>query len=198
MGRVAGPRVYEGTASRIRDGRSPETSSSTRGETIVKFITAVVLGAGLLAGCSTSPYSGPNERAPLLQGTAAEFSALIQPATGPAHCETRVSEAGEAGARVHSLVHEGRVGRLIAVTVDDQGSPIRYMDVRGNTSDAFSGDRTTIGLYLPEGYAVAGNRPSGQRLEAVEIPLDEALESPNLGNPGGMMEQVLSRCSVTR
>ena len=95
-----------------------------------------------------------------------------------------------------TLVRDEPTRQRISVIVDADGLPLRYMDVRGDlsTSADSRADRTTIGLYVTEGYAVAGNRPAGKELEVLEIPLAEAVASENLGNPGEVLEHVLSRC----
>ena len=163
---------------------------------IMRLVFAVALGAVLVGACTTTPYRRVSGSVPISQGTAAEFSAVVPPSTGSAHCEVRESDSGGSGERVIALVHDEPAHQRITVIVDAEGVPIRYTDVRGDpsTSDDQVGDRTTIGLYLAEGYAIAGNRSSGQELEVFEIPLEEASVSQNLGNPGEMLERVLTRC----
>ena len=166
----------------------------------MRLPSVVALGAVLLGGCSstlyrTTPYQRVNGPVPISRGTAAEFSALIPQSTGSARCEVRESDSGGPGGRAIALVHDQPPGQRITVFVDADGVPTRYMDVRGDLpTDDQVGDRTTIGLYLTEGYTIAGDHPSGQELEVFEFPLEEATVSENLGNPGEMLQHVLARC----
>ncbi len=163
---------------------------------IMRLLSAVALGAVLLGACSTTRYQRVSGPVPIAQGTAAEFSAVVPPSTGSAHCEVRGSDLGGPGGRVIALVHDEPAEQRITVIVDAEGVPTRYTDVRGDlaTSDSQVGDRTTIGLYLAEGYAIVANRSSGRELQVFEIPLEEATGSQNLGKPGEMLEHVLTRC----
>jgi hypothetical protein len=166
---------------------------------VMKLLSTVALVAVPLGGCSTTPYQRVKEPIPISQTTAAEFSAVVPPSTGLAHCEVRESDSANPGGRVITLIHDEPAERRITVSLDAEGTPTKYMDVRGDlsTSDYRGGDRTTIGLYLAQGDAIAGNRSSGQELEVFEIPLEEATGSQNLGNPGEMLERVLTRCGGT-
>ena len=84
----------------------------------------------------------------------------------------------------------------VTVTVDEDGVTVKYLDVRGDLSiaDDQVGDRTTIGLYLTEGYAILSNRPDAGEPNIVEVPLGQALSSDRLGNPSEKLQQVLAAC----
>ena len=162
----------------------------------MRLFSVVGFGALLLGGCSTTPYQRLTGPVPIAQGRAAEFAAVVPQSTSPTRCEVRESDQGAPGGRAITLVHDEPAPERITVLVDSEGVPVRYIDVRGGVpiSGDEVGDRTTIGLYLAEGYAIAGNHSSGQEAEVFEIPLDEATESQNLGSPGEMLEQVLTLC----
>lgn len=95
-----------------------------------------------------------------------------------------------------ALIFPPPLDRQVTVTVDDEGVPFRYVDVRGDLSTKVerSGDRTTIGLYLDEGYAVLSNRVGAGTPEMLEVPLEEVFTSPRLGNPRETMRRVLDSC----
>ena len=160
----------------------------------MRLVTAV--GALLLGGCTAAPARITDGPVPLARGSADDFAAVVPPSSSAGYCEVRRTDSEGPGDRVITLVRDEPTRQRISVIVDADGLPLRYMDVRGDlsTSADSRADRTTIGLYVTEGYAVAGNRPAGKELEVLEIPLAEAVASENLGNPGEVLEHVLSRC----
>ena len=161
----------------------------------VRLCTFAALTTVLVGGCSAASDPRLLGPVPIAPGSASQFSALVPVPSGPQRCEVGERDDQTEG-RVLSLVRETKVQQRISVTLDAEGVPVRYIDVRG---DVFSvgddgGDRTTIGLYLAEGYAVAANRVAGRSPELLEIPLAEARVSANLNLPGVRMEEVLSQC----
>ena len=74
--------------------------------------------------------------------------------------------------------------------------PPHDIDVRGDLTQASSPalDRTTIGLYLEQGYAVLSNRQGAREPTILEVPLEEVLTSSSLGNPTAAMLEVLEAC----
>jgi len=167
----------------------------------VRSVTALAFGTVALTACGvslygTTPYRPVPGPTPISRGTASDFTAVVPPADGAVRCEARDAASTIASGRMVTLVREGPPVQRITVTIDPEGEPVRYVDDRGDLSSGRDrgGDRTTIALYLTEGYAVAANR-SGSDVSVVEIPLEEAVDSPNLGRPSDQLERVLARCA---
>jgi hypothetical protein len=158
-------------------------------------ILVMVLCAGLGA-CVTNSALRPDAPVPLTRGSADSFSPLVAAPTSTPRCEDRDPPALAEGERAVALIYPPPLKRQITVTVDGEGVPFRYVDVRGDMTTEVdrAGDRTTIGLYLDEGYAVLSNREGTGTPEMLEVPLAEVLTSPRLGNPRETMLEVLDRC----
>lgn len=160
----------------------------------------VALGALLLGGCSVATYHRPVGPVPISEGSIDAFSPLVPGSKASSRCEAIGASPAEADARSVALVYAQPAEQQVTVMLDADGAPMRYTDVRGDLSMSGRefGDRTTIGLYLAEGYAVLSNRPSGREPTVVEVPLAEAISSEELGNPGAMLEHVLATCGQDR
>ena len=137
---------------------------------------------------------------PISPGSAQGFVALVPSSSAAPRCEDVSGPPGLHDGRSVALVYGSPAEQQITVTLDAEGMPTKYMDVRGDLSmfDDDVGDRTTIGLYLTEGYAVVSNRAASADPVIFEIPLDEALESPELGDPAGMLQEILTTCVAAR
>jgi hypothetical protein len=159
----------------------------------------VPLAVVLFTGCVATGQRtmGP---VPISAGSARDFVALVPSSPATPRCEDVAGPPGPRGGRNVALVYGSPAERQVTVTLDAGGTPTRYMDVRGDLSMSADnvGDRTTIGLYLTEGYAVASNRPASGAPVMFEIPLDEALSSAELGDPAGKLEEVLTTCVEAR
>lgn len=149
-----------------------------------------------LSVCTTTPAPRPNGPVPLGYGSIEAFSALVPANEVTPRCEAPTGAPLEPGQTAVALVYRGSPERRVTVTLDGDGTPTRYVDDRGDLSlrQDRGGDRTTIGLYLTEGYAVLSNRPDGGRPSMLEVPLEEAWTSERLGDPRGVLERALSSC----
>jgi hypothetical protein len=157
------------------------------------------VAAGLLViGCTTPTYHPMNRFVGIRRGSIESFSALVPGSSGAATCETPPTDLAPPGGRAVSLVYDGPVRQQITVLLDAAGTPTAYVDARGDLSDPeqADGDRTTIGLYLREDYAVLSNRPRGTQATMLEVPLVEAYASDRLGNPSAQLQQVLEACGT--
>ena len=155
-----------------------------------------MLGGVLLAACSVTPVLDPAGPVPLARGDAASFMPLVAVSSSAPRC-TQPSDAPlDEGSRALALLYPDPAARQVTVTVDRTGDPTRYLDVRGDLveSDDHVADRTTIALYLDRGYAVLSNREGAAQPDIVEVPLDDVLASPRLGNPDAAIQQVLATC----
>lgn len=161
-----------------------------------KHLAVAISATFVLGGCSVQPVPDPSGPVPLVRGSAASFQPLLRESTESPSCVDPVDAPLPAGGRAVALLYPESPRRQVTVTVDRSGVPIKYLDVRGDLSEADDdmGDRTTIGLYLTEGYAVLSNREGERRPEILEVPLDEVLTSVELGDPTQEMEHVLNRC----
>lgn len=155
-----------------------------------------MLGGVFLAACSVTPTLDPAGPVPLVRGDAASFTPLVAVSSEAPSCIQPSDAPLDAGSRAMALVYPDHVARQVTVTVDRAGVPTRYLDVRGDLveSDDHVADRTTIALYLDRGYAVLSNREGTAQPEIVEVPLDDALASPRLGNPDSVIQQVVATC----
>jgi hypothetical protein len=163
----------------------------------VKLLGIAVATVVLLAGCAVAnsrPASGP---VPLAYGTASSFTPLVAAPSSTPSC-VRASDAPlDPGSRAVALLYPPAPERQVTVTVNSAGEPIKYLDVRGDLSESDDemADRTTIGLYLEQGYAVLSNREGPGPPDMLEVPLDDVLTSSRFGNPSEVMEQVLATCA---
>ena len=150
----------------------------------------------LLAGCSVTsprPSAGP---VPLEYGSASSFTPLVGVTSAPSSCVEPADAPLDPGAQALALHYPGPPERQVTVTLNPAGEPTRYIDVRGDLTQARSPalDRTTIGLYLEQGYAVLSNRQGAREPTILEVPLEEVLTSSSLGNPTAAMLEVLEAC----
>lgn len=134
---------------------------------------------------------------PISPGSAPDFVALVPGSLAAPRCRDVAGAPGPRDGRTIALVYGSPAEQQVTVTLDAEGVPTKYMDVRGDLSASVErvGARTTIGLYLTEGYAVVSNRPASADPVIFEIALDEALGSPELGNPAEMLQEVLATCA---
>lgn len=156
------------------------------------------LVCALVAACSVTPTYDASGPVPLVRGPMSAFTPLVDvPATVP-RCSQPDSAPLDAGSRAVALVYPPPAARQVTVTVDESGMPTRYIDVRGDLSesDEVTSDRTTIALYLDREYAVLSNRAGAERPEVLEVPLEEAISASILGNPTGMIREVLDSCAL--
>jgi hypothetical protein len=125
-----------------------------------------------------------------------EFTPLVAASSGPARCERLGSSGGGPGTRAVSLLYDDPAKQRVTVILDAQGEPIRYTDVRGDLSESDDdvGDRTTIGLYLPQQEAYVSNRAEHSEPVVFQIPFSEALSAESLGNPDVTLERVIASC----
>lgn len=159
-----------------------------------KFV--IVCAVLLPLGCTTSAPQRTTGPVPLARGDAASFSPMVSPtSTGP-RCIEASDEDVAAGRRALAVRYAGPPARQVTVTLDADGVPTRYMDVRGDLegSGDDAGDRTTIGLYLEQGYAVLSNRSRGSDPTMLEVPVEEVLTSASLGDPSAVIDGVLESC----
>ena len=163
---------------------------------ITRRVLTIALGAALLGGCRTETIPAADTPVPIAHGTAAEFSPLLSAPSGTGRCEVAEADPAVPGARAIAWVRGSRTEQRVTVQVDSQGRPFRFMDVRTQPSLTYpeAANRTTIGLYLTEGYAVLGNRPAGQEARIFEVPLEEASMAENLGKPIEMLQFVMNQC----
>lgn len=160
---------------------------------IVLVACALVFG-----GCVTQSYQRPDAPIPLARGSIESFAPLVPSSTGTPRCESAARAPVQPGGRAVALVYPSPSAQQVTVTLDRDGVPTKYLDVRGDLSEAApDGDRTTIGLYLTEGYAVLSNRPESGDPAVLEVPLEEALSSDRLGNPDAKLREVLTVCAAT-
>lgn len=153
--------------------------------------------AGLLvSGCTTAAYRPTNGFVGLTRGSVETFTALVPSSTGPGTCETPANAPIEPEGRVVAMVYGEPIQQQVTVHFDGAGVPTALIDVRGDLSDPehSTGDRTTIGLYLNEDYAVLSNRPRAGQPTMLEVPLDQAYSSDRLGNPSAVLQRVLAAC----
>lgn len=151
----------------------------------------------LAAACSVTPAYDASGPVPLLRGPISAFTPLVGVAATAPRCHQPAGAPFDAGSRAVALVYPPPAARQVTVTLDESDVPTRYVDVRGDLSesDETTSDRTTIALYLDREYAVLSNRAGAERPEVLEVPLDEALSASTLGNPTGMIREVLDSCA---
>ena len=162
----------------------------------MKVAGIAVLSGVVLAACSVTlsrPASGP---VPLTRGAASSFTPLVMASSATPSCVQPSDAPLAAGSRAIALLYPRSPARQVTVTVDSAGVPTKYLDVRGDLSEADGQvtDRTTIGLYLEQGYAVLSNREGADPPDMLEVPIDDVLTSPRLGNPSEVMQHVLATC----
>ena len=156
----------------------------------------IALACCALSSCTTTPAPRPNGPVPLARGSVESFSALVPGSGATPRCERPAGAPIGPDQVAVALVYPGSPEQRVTVTVDRDGVPVRLVDDRGDLSmDERVGDRTTIGLYLTDGYAVLSNRPEGGEPVMLEVPLAEALTSERLGNPRAMLERVMASCT---
>ncbi len=150
-----------------------------------------------LASCTVTPTPPTSGPVPLVAGEADSFHPLVTASATGSTCVQPSDEALAPGARAVSMRFSGPPQRQVTVTLDGDGNAIKYLDVRGDLSekDGEAGDRTTIGLFLPQGYAVLSNRPASEAPVMLEVPADDVVWSSRLGNPGAVMNEVLEACA---
>lgn len=156
---------------------------------------AVFMGL-LLAACSVTPSHPASGPVPVAHGTASSFTPLVAASSAAPSCVQPARAPLNAGARAVALFYPGPGERQVTVTVDSTGVPTKYLDVRGDLSESDHEvmDRTTIGLYVEQGYAVLSNREKAGSPDMLEVPLDDVLRSSELGNPAEEMRHVLAIC----
>ena len=151
----------------------------------------------LVSGCASTPYFRPTGPVAVTPGSVDAFAALVPSSAGVPHCEEPTGAHLQRGERAVAWVYPPPTEQQVTVVLDATGVPTRYIDVRGDlsTPDQSVADRTTIGLYLDQDYAVLSNRPSSGSPVILEVPLSQALSSERLGNPSATMERVLTACA---
>lgn len=157
----------------------------------------------LLIGCGGGPspqFRSRVERVPASRAPAGRFRPLVAPSTLAPHCEDLRRATTGMGVRVVSFVYGEPAERRVTVTLDVQGRPTSYSDLRGDliASDAQQGDFTAISINLLRGQALAQNRSAGGESEAIVMGMEEAMAAPNLDRPGELIQRVLSTCVTER
>lgn len=162
----------------------------------MRFRILVTTSVLVLSGCTSTVQPPANGPVPLAYGSVDDFTALVPSSDGSPRCQVLDDTPVELGGRAVALVYPRPAEQQVTVYLDPTGEPTRYIDARGDLSLAGdrAGDRTTIGLYLDQGYAVLSNRPASGRHVIVEIPLAEALTPDRLDNPGVALRRVLELC----
>jgi hypothetical protein len=162
----------------------------------VKLPSIAFVGV-LLAACSVTASPDLSGPVPLAHGAAASFTPLVEASSGAPSCVHPADAPLDPGSRAIAMLYRQPTTRQVTVTLDGTGTPVRYLDVRGDLSesDDRSADRTTIGLYLEQGYAVLSNREGAGPPDMLEVPLDEVLTSPRLGDPSREMQHVMATCA---
>lgn len=157
----------------------------------------IASGVVLVTACTTSVPSTSSGPVPVTRGEASSFTPLVASSSAGARCVDSPDTAVDPGARVVAVRYSGPPQRQVTVMLDADGTPTRYLDVRGDfeARGPDTEDRTTIGLYLDQGYALLSNRAGQGDLTMLEVPVDDVLTSPRLGDPSGVIEEVLRRCS---
>lgn len=164
---------------------------------IVKTYVVAIVSSLTLSGCVSMTHGPPDGPVALSYGSIDSFSALVPTSDGAPRCEDPTHAPVPAGGRAVALEYADPPAQQVTVTLNENGIPTKYLDVRGDlsTGDDRAGDRTTIGLYFTEGYAVLSNRPAGGAPVVLEVPLAEALSSDRLGDPDGRLQDVLAACA---
>src|SRR6185503_11441126 len=98
--------------------------------------------------------SRPAAFVPITRASIEAFSALVPASNASPTCGQPSEAARAIGHSGVSLIYDDPT-RQVTVLLDATGNPTAYFDVRGDlsASNQRGGDRTTIGLYLTEGYA---------------------------------------------
>jgi hypothetical protein len=127
---------------------------------------------------------------------ASAFTPLVPASTATPRCEEFENAPGPAGTRIVSLVFGDPAEQRITVTLNADGVPVSYSDLRGDLiiTDGREGDFTSIAVNLTRRQVVAGNRPDGEEGRTLFLPFDEAMSSPNLGMPREQIDRVLGSC----
>ena len=170
-------------------------TDSDRALRLAKSSVLAALGC-ILSACAAGPAAVPIGPVPLGTGSIDSFTPLVEPISASPRCERPNGASLGEGEEALALVYESPPRRQVTVTLGADGSPIRYVDVRGDLSmdPASPGERTTIGLYLDADYAVLSNRAEGGAAVIFEVPLEEAIDADRLGVPSVVLDEVLSRC----
>lgn len=163
----------------------------------MKPSVVAVFGGVFVAACSVTSSPNPSGPVPLARGAASSFTPLVTASSAVPSCVQPSDAPLDPGSRAVAFLYPGPADRQVTVTVDSTGVPTRYVDVRGDLSESDHpvADRTTIGLYLEQGYAVLSNREGAGPPDMLEVPLDDVLSSPRLGNPNEVMQDVLATCA---
>ena len=152
------------------------------------------------AGCARTPepmyrttVQGPM---PVRRAPAAAFVPLVPVSQASSRCEVLGNPPPQLGHTVLSLVYGTPAERRINVSLDADGKPLRYSDVRGDLiiNDGHDGDMTSISINLAQRQVVAMNRRAGEAQEAIMIPFDEAADAPNLDRPMETLHRVMVAC----
>ncbi len=130
-------------------------------------------------------------------GSPAEFVAIVPVSEAPGRCESHPDAPLPVGTSSATMAFGEPVVQRVTITLDVEGEPINYSDIRGDliSSDDYDGDQTRIFLNLRLGHAFATNRPEDDDEQTLRMTLDEAYEAESLGNPRGILERVLEECS---
>lgn len=156
---------------------------------LVSFAVVVAL-----TGCASAPV--PAGLDPIMtDGAADEFVALVSATDSRATCRVSVIPNTPWAAQYEVSIGEP-VDRMLVLTVDDDGAPLRYADVRG---DVFWGGGpaeplTTISLDFERGRGYAFN---AEGLDALGLRFDPetALRAESLDSPADRIAFVESTCA---
>ncbi|MBT8487956.1 MAG: hypothetical protein HKN72_07400 [Gemmatimonadetes bacterium] len=157
---------------------------------------AALTAAIAVAACSVTPAPRTSGPVPLVSADAASFAPLVPTSATESSCVQPSGAPLPPGGRAVAMRYSGPPHRQVTVTLDGDGNPIKYLDVRGDLSenDGDAGNRTTIGLFLEQGYAVLSNRSAAEAPVMLEVPVDDVVSSSRLGNPREVMHEVLESC----
>lgn len=158
----------------------------------------ISLSCSLLVSCSTAT---PPERAswpgtpPTPVVDSESFVLLVAEPSGFGACRESETPASPVGYRNIGFVFPGPPERRIGLSLDEHGEVATYADLRGAVEADTPGAVTNVAINLRSRRAYVLNRTADGQLTRGEVPLDEALESDNLGNPLAMMALVLDSCA---
>ena len=151
--------------------QSPESVDASRSY-VMRMPALTLLMSVHLAGCSVTSIRTSAGPVPLEYGSASSFIPLVAATSAPSSCVAPEDAPLEPGAEALALYYPGPPQRQVTVTLNSAGEPTRYVDVRGDLAQPGSSahDRTTIGLYLEQGYAVLSNRQATEVPTMLEVP----------------------------
>lgn len=142
-------------------------------------------------------------------GDVREFQPEIEAIDGRALCRSTVTPSGSSAGQKLMFVsfNPGSTrARNVSVTLNRDGVPIRYSDLRGDlrgpmhpsvTPDNPIGMRTSIAIDLRDTTAMLSNERQGRGYQLLRVKGPDILTAPNLGVPGDMIARIVRECDVS-